>query len=250
MSEHKASISRDHLTPDSNQGPTPTTDPNALQQDIPTLQRGFFEAVTTEPNTAVGLISMEGQVIYLNDQAAKLFHGPVATAAQFVGRYWSDHMPEDWVAERLAIFRDIAVHGRSVLMRTIWRGFQHLTWIHHIAPEPGENPTDLFLTITRRAANDQEAEKLTPTDHEVIDSGVMRLGPLDTLSTRELEVLALIGQGLSAKEAAKVLFRSESTVQGHCESIHKKLDIHNRVDLSDIARRAGLTVADAARTRV
>jgi DNA-binding NarL/FixJ family response regulator len=81
-------------------------------------------------------------------------------------------------------------------------------------------------------------------------SGVARLGELDVLSPRELEVLALLGQGLTIKEIAKILFRSEKTIGRHRDSIGAKLGLSNKVDLAEVARRAGLTVEDVGRERV
>ena len=76
------------------------------------------------------------------------------------------------------------------------------------------------------------------------------LGPLEVLTPRELEVLALLGQGLSLKQIAKVLYRSVKTIDNHRASIGKKLAIDDRVKLAEIAFRAGLTVRDAERERV
>ncbi len=51
------------------------------------------------------------------------------------------------------------------------------------------------------------------------------------LTTRESQILRMIGRGMSRNEIAKVLFRSSKTVDAHQQSIMKKLQIHDRVDL-------------------
>lgn len=66
------------------------------------------------------------------------------------------------------------------------------------------------------------------------------VGKLDTLTTRELEVLRLIGRGLSRAEIAKNLSRSPKTVDGHRERIMAKLDIHSAPELVRFAIREGL----------
>lgn len=63
---------------------------------------------------------------------------------------------------------------------------------------------------------------------------------LDALSEREIEVLRLIGRGLSRAEIARTLCRSPKTVDGHRESIMTKLDIHDRAELVRFAIREGL----------
>jgi DNA-binding NarL/FixJ family response regulator len=218
-----------------------------------------FAALSSEPNTGVGVISARGKVMYLNAQAAAIFHGSGANASDYVGRLWQDYMPADWTRERLRVLAAVGVSGRPVLMRTIWRDHQQLTWIYPIerptADETEEHHAsadDLFLTITRRVTGDDDAERLMPASDQIeeIESGVMRLRALDALSSRELQVLALLGQGLSMGEAAGVLRLSEKTVDNHRTAIHQKLNVHDRPTLVKIAARAGLSLSDAERKRV
>lgn len=236
----------------------PTGDAERVIQSAPPLMAMAFRALVAEPNTGIGIVTGEGVPVYLNDQAARIFHGPDARAEQYIGRPWSEYMPPDWVEQRLKVFRQMIVHGKPVLMRSIWRDFQHFTWVSHIQFEPdpadrftSEPAPDLFLTITRRVGTDEEAERLAPkSEYEEVESEVVRLKKLDVLSDRELEVLALLGQGLSLKEAARVLFRSEKTIERHRDSIHSKLHVGDRAELVKIATRAGLTLSDAERPRV
>lgn len=69
------------------------------------------------------------------------------------------------------------------------------------------------------------------------------LTPLGSLTPRELEVLRLIGKGLSRVEIADELSRSAKTVDGHQERIMKKLGIDSRADLMRFAIREGLAEA-------
>jgi two-component system response regulator NreC len=63
---------------------------------------------------------------------------------------------------------------------------------------------------------------------------------LEGLTSREQEVLRLIGRGLSRVEIAKHLCRSPKTIDGHRERIMAKLDIHTTPDLVRFAIREGL----------
>ncbi|WP_432486010.1 response regulator [Kineococcus esterisolvens] len=68
---------------------------------------------------------------------------------------------------------------------------------------------------------------------------------IDLLSGRELDVLALLGTGLSNHQIARRLHLVEGTVKGHVSAILTKLDAHNRVQAAVLAHRAGLApVAD------
>lgn len=60
------------------------------------------------------------------------------------------------------------------------------------------------------------------------------------LTKREIEVLSLIAQGHSSKEAADVLFVSKRTVDFHLANIYDKLQVANRVQAFRIATRLGL----------
>jgi len=67
--------------------------------------------------------------------------------------------------------------------------------------------------------------------------------PLQSLTSREIEVLRLIGKGRSRVDIAKELSRSAKTVDGHQERMMKKLGITSRADLMRFAIREGLAEA-------
>ncbi len=60
------------------------------------------------------------------------------------------------------------------------------------------------------------------------------------LTKREIEVLSLISQGHSSKEAAEALFVSKRTVDFHLANIYDKLQVNNRVQAFRAATRLGL----------
>lgn len=66
-------------------------------------------------------------------------------------------------------------------------------------------------------------------------------GVFAELSEREREVLQLIAEGRSTKEAAAVLGLSEKTVAAHREHIMAKLNLHTVVELTRYALREGLS---------
>ena len=65
-------------------------------------------------------------------------------------------------------------------------------------------------------------------------------GLIESLSEREIEILTLVGQGLSNKEIAERLFISESTVKNHLRTILDKLHLRNRIQAAIYAARIGL----------
>ncbi|MFE2723581.1 response regulator [Kitasatospora sp. NPDC059327] len=63
---------------------------------------------------------------------------------------------------------------------------------------------------------------------------------LEVLTPRELEVLALLGEGLSNADAGTRIHMSEATVKAYVSRILAKLGCENRVQAALLARDAGL----------
>ncbi|MET0448810.1 MAG: response regulator transcription factor [Aeromicrobium sp.] len=76
-----------------------------------------------------------------------------------------------------------------------------------------------FQRISHEPATDAEASHLTP---------------------RETEVLKLVAKGLSYRQIAERLVLSHRTVQNHVQSTLRKLQMHNRVELTRYAIDRGL----------
>jgi len=66
---------------------------------------------------------------------------------------------------------------------------------------------------------------------------------LERLTAREIEVLRLIGKGLSRCEIAAELHRSPKTIDGHQERLLKKTNLSSRTELMRFAIREGLAEA-------
>lgn len=69
-------------------------------------------------------------------------------------------------------------------------------------------------------------------------------GPGGELSEREVEVLALIANGLTNAEISEHLYVSVRTVETHRAHIHQKLNVRTRAELVRVARDAGLLEGD------
>jgi DNA-binding NarL/FixJ family response regulator len=64
---------------------------------------------------------------------------------------------------------------------------------------------------------------------------------IDTLTQRELEIVAVVGEGLKNKGIAERLSISEATVRHHLTSIYDKLAVSGRVELMIYAYQHGLS---------
>ncbi|MFG1925118.1 response regulator [Cryptosporangium sp. NPDC048952] len=69
---------------------------------------------------------------------------------------------------------------------------------------------------------------------------------LESLTARELEVLRLVGMGLTNTQIAGRLVLSEATVKTHVKNVMRKLDLNSRAQAVVVAYETGLVVPGAA----
>ena len=66
-------------------------------------------------------------------------------------------------------------------------------------------------------------------------------GPLlEPLSAQEQRVLTLLVVGRSNPEMAEILVVSVNTIKGHVKNIYRKLNVTNRIEAAEVARRLQL----------
>ena len=81
-----------------------------------------------------------------------------------------------------------------------------------------------------------EKQVLTNTDFVLNKDELNRL----RLSTRELEVLQLIADGLSNQQIAGRLFVSLNTIKTHTSNLFLKMEVERRTQAIEMAKRLGL----------
>jgi DNA-binding NarL/FixJ family response regulator len=67
---------------------------------------------------------------------------------------------------------------------------------------------------------------------QISDGKPLLSDPLQSLSNREMEVFAMIGQGLTTQQIASELQVSPKTIETHRERIKQKLDLKNSTQLN------------------
>ncbi len=209
-----------------------------------------WDILIREPLTGVAILDERGQRLWVNDQAVQIIRGPQGKAADFLGKGIDDTMPAPFVKALRPLLDRVRSGRKPLLVRSIWRGTQYVTWIHPLEPSPETVPDGRLLLITRPANTDELKRYTAHRDVDVHHVEVIELGPLDVLTRRELEILALIGQGMSLPDIATLLGRSPKTVEKHREAIGRKLGANDRLALAEMAQRAGLSLADAERERI
>jgi DNA-binding CsgD family transcriptional regulator len=202
---------------------------------------GILDALVQDPAVGVSVLDLSGTYRFVNQKSMEMCLGGMVEEA--VGKSVHDLFPREFVDEQLSVLNKIVETQRPVLLRYIRSGKQVQSLISPIDIEESDLPC--FLYITHEGEHDSEHDEF-----EVIESKLADLGPLDVLTRRELEVLALIKHGMTLDEIAKLLHRSRKTIDNHRTSIAKKLGESSRVRLAQIAEQAGLELRDADLQRI
>jgi PAS domain S-box-containing protein len=117
------------------------------------------------------------------------------------------------------------VRCQQLTMRTGTGGRKHV-WVSTIAVKNGDGPVYIHVLRNEHDAAPIEAR---PSSGRPVH-----------LTNRQLEVLTLIDEGLSAKAISSRLEISEPTVRNHIRSILLELGCHSQLEALAVARRRGM----------
>jgi LuxR family maltose regulon positive regulatory protein len=108
-------------------------------------------------------------------------------------------------------------------------------------PSDDQSLNTLLATLNERLVKDEKhAAGIPVTTAEKQTSVTSTAGHDVRFSSREMEVLELVAQGLTNKHIARALTIGPETVKWHLKNLFSKLDIRSRVDAVQKARRLGM----------
>ncbi len=210
----------------------------------PGLHKMLWASLVHTPGIGVGLIDVEGDLLYLNDEETRLFEG--RSNVDYAGKNIRDFHAESFVNERLQLLRKVVENGKPIIFRHIYLGQKIESTLWPIKEIGRHKPR--VLVISRAVSN--STEETNAINAEVLESQYIELGPLNVLSPRELEVFVMLGHGRSVPEVARILHRSPKTIERHRESIGQKLSIQSQSDIVRIVTEVGLSLSDVGKTRL
>ncbi len=176
------------------------------------------------------------RVLWANGGFAALY-GRGAKADKLPGMLLADLTNDEAAAERIGICREVVRTGEARIVRDLWNGRAMCVTVRPIAPWDGA-PSGAILAVFRSVWPEQPGMEGDCPSTQTVQN--VDLGPLAALSKRELEVLGLIGAGMTNAQIATSLHRTAKTVEAHRTSLALKLGVTTRVELAAVAARAGL----------
>ena len=163
------------------------------------------------------------------------------TPEEVQGRALRDLAPAAMVERMGNILAMVRAANGPVIGKSVWGGHRYRTVF-----VPADHGGMTALTRRDPSCLGSHAESDIPID----EASFVELGELDQLSSRELEVLALLGEGLRIKEIAERLGRSYKTASSIRDRLGRKLGITDRCELVSMARSRGLERQHASMPRI
>lgn len=205
-----------------------------VSQDDPQL---LWSVLTQDAEVGVIIATVAGKILFANPTAAEVL---VGKQTQLANKSWSDFLPKDVAYERVRISEQVLTTGNPIALVGLIRGICCCALIRpHVS---GAGSAKRVMIICRPlTALDRMPDLQMIQGCELVFAECNDLGPLATLTEREFDVLALIGEGMSISEIGRRLGRRAKTIEWHRRSLGAKLDETDRVRLARIAIRAGLS---------
>lgn len=204
----------------------------------------IWTALSCTPGVGVSVTDTEGRLLFVNDTSMVLFSQ--ATKLDYLGKRISDYHSPEFVKERLVMIGRVVEENRPLSIQHIYHGQRIESTVWPVRDK--QPPYNRVIVISHsQATNSVSAETGTI---EVLSSQYINLGELDILTNRELEVLVLLGHGMSVPSTAKALFRSPKTIQRHKSSISQKLNVSGQAEMVSIVKSVGLDIEDVKLKRL
>ena len=210
----------------------------------PSTLDAVWLALCEDTGVNILVCQRDGKVLYANREASlwlrwqqRKRHGQNAKLNETV-MFFQDSCPEILLKERLELGQRVCDTGKGVTYESLYNETRYRVTMR---PIPAGDGTNHVLIVSRKMQPWERATSGTTGAVDPIEVEVHDPGVIATLSVREIEVLILIGEGLSYAQIAERLHRSVRTIERHRDRLGQKLNASDRVQLARFAIRAGLS---------
>ena len=191
-----------------------------------------WDSLTLDCSVAVYVLNGDGVIEYVNGVGSDMLG---VESSRAVGRSFAEFFAVGGMGEeRLGFIRDVAATGEVFVYDHTCQGRRCRTTLR--AFERVGRPGRSVLMVCRYASG--------ATGPGIAQAQHNDMGELAVLTPREVDILRMIGEGLTTSQIASELKRSEKTVEWHRVALGTKLGVANRVELARIAIRTGLVSVD------
>ncbi|HNB60474.1 MAG TPA: helix-turn-helix transcriptional regulator [Phycisphaerales bacterium] len=145
-------------------------------------------------------------------------------------------VPQLVAEERVNLMREVVATGKKANLLGFGMGRLEVMTFKPM-PAVCEAPGALLIRRPISSREDYQHVLGEPCTRKAFANWARGLG---TSSIRELQVLRLVGLGMSTTQIAKTLFRSEKTIESHIAALNRKLNASSRLALARSATFSGL----------
>lgn len=198
----------------------------------------IWNALSKTAGVGISIMNSDGGLLFINDTSKILFFD--RDEVDYVGKTIRDFHPPEFVEERLELIGQVLETKQPVAIQHIYHGrkIESTVWpLRDVSP-----PFNRVIVVTHIEAS--EAPWCPAAGCRTFSTQFIDLGPLKILTKRELEVLALLGHGLSVPKVASILHRSPKTIERHKDSIGQKLKMRGQSELVALVTSMGLDLSD------
>lgn len=223
-------------------GKRPTPANTFSRTDAPELDpASLWAALSRTPGVGVSIIDVEGRLLFINDTSMALFFDTVPI--DYEGKKLSDVHPPQFARERMLMIQRVTEQQRPMAISHIYHGHAIHSTLWPIKDR--KPPYSRVIVVSHSNLNSDDFGRIKSAQNpeqtiEQFDTNYIDLGPLNVLTKRELEVMVLLGHGLSVPRAAAILHRSPKTIQRHKASLTTKLNLHGQAEIVRIVTSMGL----------
>lgn len=195
------------------------------------LLEAAWQALAEDCGVWVYVVDRGGFVVFMSDGAVRAFGTTREGAA---GQPIQSVLPEAVGMEQATFIARSIRENRRMCIDGIVRGAHRRCVVRPIAGDGGGAIAALCTSRVLGETPDDRCDEVVRARHD-------DRGEIASLTDREVEVLSLIGRGLTTAQIAKHLHRSVKTIEWHRVALGNKLGASNRVELARLAIRLGLT---------
>lgn len=206
--------------------------------------RNYWKITTKLPNIGILIGDIEGNALFANEAARRMYYGDESFDP--TGKTLAELEGEEVAAERVALVKRVCESGQPVTIRHTRRGVQLESVLFPWCPNSQESTPRHIVAFTHAVVFNGDVDE---NNVDCLESQYTSWGQLDSLTNRQLEVLAALRSGLSQKEAAKTLGVTAKTIETHRDQLIRRLGLSSTLQAIRLADRAGLTLENARKTR-